>query len=349
MRVITAKSVNDALYQGCFHLSRFGIRNQSRNGPVFVSPMPVATVYQNPDRRVLVCEERDANPFFHLFESLWMLAGHNDVAFPAKFVGTMRQYSDDGEILHGAYGFRWRDWFGYDQLAAIVEMLQRDPSTRRAVLTMWSADNNGSSDLHIAEQGGKDVPCNTHAYFDTIDGRLNMTVLCRSNDVILGAYGANAVHFSILLEYMAAATGIPMGTYRQFSNNFHAYTELYSRIFGGVIGMDALERLGKAAEAADIYEKGVLPTPLIAEGEDPATFLLECGAFCDAVTSGIAFHPTTAFFKHTVAPMYATWLLWKAGDMQDAKHASLQIRADDWRIAAQSWLSIREMRAAGEE
>ena len=44
------------------------------------------------------------------------------------------------------------------------------------------------------------------------NGRLQMTVHCRSNDIIWGTYGANAVHFSILQEYVAARIGVDLGT-----------------------------------------------------------------------------------------------------------------------------------------
>jgi thymidylate synthase len=78
-------------------------------------------------------------------------------------------------------------------------------------------------DAPMANVGGKDIPCNTHAYFWIDSFGLNITVCCRSNDVIWGAYGANAVHFSILQEYIAARLGVSIGRYYQISNDFHIY------------------------------------------------------------------------------------------------------------------------------
>src|SRR5271154_5758040 len=43
------------------------------------------TEYEKPDERVLFSQTRDANPFFHFFESLWILAGREDVEFLAQF------------------------------------------------------------------------------------------------------------------------------------------------------------------------------------------------------------------------------------------------------------------------
>lgn len=354
MRVIVANSVNEALATGLLHLNLFALEEPSRNGPVLVSRVPVMTLYAAPNRRVLINEHRDANPFFHLFESLWMLAGRNDLAFPATFVKDFGKFSDDGKTLWGAYGYRWRHYFGYDQLETIVEELKRDPTTRRAVLSMWdggvfTTGQGINGDLAQAMSGGKDVPCNTHAYFDTIGGKLNMTVCCRSNDIILGAYGANAVHFSVLLEYVAAATGLPMGMYRQFSNNFHAYTELYPAILPGRSYLSTLatsvrlsDPYGRQGHMAMSFDNPVItPMPLVAAGEEAAEFLQDCEWFCDHFTEN---NFQTRFFSFVVCPMYQTWLAWKDGNYEDAKHLALQIRADDWRLAAQSWLSIREQR-----
>lgn len=359
MRIIKANSVNEALFSGAQHMAVFGVPEDSRNGPVIVSPSPVITEYLKPANRVLLCRLRDANPFFHLFEALWMIAGRNDLLFPQTFVNTFGQFSDDGDTLHGAYGYRWRNWFGYDQLELLITTLRGDTKTRRAVLSMWDGtdhttglDVNVGSDLHTAIAGGKDVPCNTHAYFDTLGGKLNMTVCCRSNDMILGAYGANAVHFSVLLEYMAAAVGLPMGVYRQFSNNFHVYTELYDKIISGPNG---LNKLADAAISEDPYgEAGPLrmktydpqrmyPLPLISGEETAQDFHRDCVTFCDVVTEHdeVTEYGTT-FFNHVVYPMYVAWRAWKRGDYDGARHETLHIRADDWRTAAQLWLKIRE-------
>src|SRR5690606_6235064 len=140
--------------------------------------------------------ERDANPFLHFFESLWMLAGRNDVDYMTRLVRRFAAYSDDGKTFNGAYGYRWRKWFGRDQLQQIIGALRSNPQDRRCVLGMWDAGH----DLGLQSA---DLPCNTHIYFRIQDDRLNMTVCNRSNDAIWGAVGANVVHMSFLQEYMA--------------------------------------------------------------------------------------------------------------------------------------------------
>jgi len=138
MKVIEARNVNEAVSLALPYLLEHGIQEQSRNGSVLVAPTPVMTVYHKPCERVLFSATRDANPFFHLMEALWMLAGRNDVTFPVWFNTRFTEYSDDGLTVHGAYGYRWRHWFGFDQLRTLIAELRRNPTSRRAVLSMWA-------------------------------------------------------------------------------------------------------------------------------------------------------------------------------------------------------------------
>lgn len=239
MRVINTRNVHQVLPFALQILASEGVHRDSRNGPVLQYPRPVTTVYHKPLERVLFWPERDANPFFHLYESLWMLAGRNDVAGVKQYAGNMVNYSDDAVTLHGAYGYRWRKHFitppypqsefgnceqSFDQLKFIADKLHKDHHDRRAALQMWDAEG----DL-IAP--GKDVPCNMMATFQVnTEGGLDLTVFCRSNDIVWGAYGANAVHFAFLLEYMSYWTGIPVGRFYQVSVNWHGYVNVLKKV-----------------------------------------------------------------------------------------------------------------------
>lgn len=255
---IQARNVQEAYVLGTRLVLSEGVREETRNGPALVVPHPVMTVYERPMERVLLDPVRDANPFFHLMESIWMLAGRNDVASIGRFLGTLKKYSDDGEIYHGAYGHRWRAHFDrsdptlrmgpLDQLARIVDLLRANPGDRRIVLGMWDPT------WDLGRQGA-DFPCNTQIYFRTrqhsetlgivtpdpasglgrgtlsaVTTYLDMTICNRSNDAVWGAYGANAVHMSVLQEFVAAACGFSMGHMYQLSNNLHGYMDTLDRV-----------------------------------------------------------------------------------------------------------------------
>ena len=254
MKVIEARNPHEALIKGIYELRQFGIPRSSRNGPVLVMPTPVTTIYNFPLERVIFWPQRDANPFFHLYESLWMLAGRNRVEPLVRYAKNMANYADNG-IIHGAYGYRWRYDFGMDQLQLIIKRLQDDPDDRRCVLQIWDAKR----DLN---QNFKDLPCNTIVSFQRdIEGNLDMTVFCRSNDIIWGAYGANAVHFSMLQEYIARSIGCQMGRYYQVSVNWHAYTGVLDKL----IGLTEITNVGLYSIPTPIenpYKAGVIPTPM---------------------------------------------------------------------------------------
>jgi len=332
MKTIVAKNLTDAMAQALPYMAQNGIKEHSRNGEVLVAPAPVMTVYQNPKQHVLFGDARDANPFFHVMEALWMLAGRNDLAFPKMFNSKFGAYSDDGQTLWGAYGWRWKEFFGQDQIEMIIKELDRNPASRRCVLSMWNAmeieqpTQDVASDLFVAANGGKDVPCNTHAYFDTRGGKLNMTVCNRSNDMIWGAYGANAVHFSILQEYIAEKLGYGMGEYRQFSNNFHIYTDIYP--------LTKLSDMLEDARTLDMYAKY----------PDMKTIPLECDQprweehLERFLNTGLVNSNVTGFLKDVAAPLYAAWFERKSGNVDDAITIIREMVYSDWQIAALDWM-----------
>ena len=340
--VIMADDVSHGLAQGIEYLRNYGVRETSRNGPVYVAKGPVLTIYKNPWKRVLFSQTRDANPFFHFMEAMWMLAGRNDLEFPKKFNKRFGEYSDDGVTVPAAYGHRWRNYFGYDQLPLIIDELRKNPDSRRAVLTMWdggAGDYHGQSmmpdypgDLQRLELGSKDIPCNTQAYFDLRGGVLNMTVTCRSNDIIWGAYGANAVHFSFLLEYMAAWLGVPMGVYRQFSNNFHVYPEVY--------GAEKLDKIMYECGQGSVYDADYMVQLGIEAGwPGQENFDASVAHFLN-YPEGAALNDV-AIIREVAIPMYAAWKHHKSGDYLLALQNAALIMSYDWRIACMEWLGRR--------
>lgn len=345
-----AQNVTEALQKGLEHLLRDGITEQSRNGPVIVAPGPVCTEYVAPRNRVLYSATRDANCFFHFFESLWMLNGDNDIEFPCYFASTYGQYSDDGKTMWDAYGHRWRNFFGWDQLNAVVEELKANPASRRCVIAMWNADASDHinpiwtskagvcyhDDFGVATNGGKAVPCNTHAYVDTRGGKLNLTICNRSNDALFGCYGANMVHMSFLAEYLAMRVGVPVGVYRQFSNNLHAYTDVFDRVRMEVIINECYEALEQPLpESGPALEPGFdddlklfMPwARSLIRGEDD-------DLSCDALQ--------TEFFKGVAVPLFDAWY-WRKQKVpvKDQLETLKQCTAPDWRKAAEEWIQRR--------
>lgn len=331
MRVINARNVHNALPEGMYQLYTSGNERTSRNGPVVVMPTPVTTVYKNPKERVLFWHERDANPFFHLMESLWMLGGRADVEWIASFLKQMRKYSDDGVTYNGAYGHRWRSYFGFDQLTVLIRMLKKHPDTRRAVLQIW-----GIKDLVNPES--RDLPCNTQVYFARDGEALNMTVCNRSNDIIWGCYGANAVHFSMLQEVIASGVGCEVGGYWQMSNNFHAYKDVFHKM---------IPLVDKAADVYDgkhpcPYETQIVkPFPVVSIPIDE--WFSDLKMFLE---EGPVLGLREPFFKNVAIPMERAYRIYQGHHGRERYTAAIEVldkhcMASDWSMAGIEWLMRR--------
>lgn len=303
-----AQSIPEAYVEGLWKIRIFGVQEGSRNGPMITIPEPVTLTIYNPTMRVLSDATRNANPFFHVMETVWMFAGRQNPAWLLQFNKRIGQYADEtdfGSVINGAYGYRWLQHWG-PQIPYIIQLLKEEPTTRQAVLTMWDPHQ----DLFMRHW--KDRPCNTHIYFRVVNGALNMTVSNRSNDFIWGMMGANAVHMTYLHEFMARATGIELGLYRVFTNNLHFYLNQYPNT------KDLLETI-----TLDwVYPAATFP--ILSEGEGWERFLLECKMFVDGKFDGI----TNQWLRGVALPMHDIYL----------KKIDQKIVATDWKKCCDEWL-----------
>jgi hypothetical protein len=314
MYVINARNVNDAWPQAKALMAEKGVLRDSRNGPVLEVPAPVATYYSHPTERLLFDPIRDVNPFFHFFEGLWMLAGRADVAWISQFNSRISQYSDDGHSFHGAYGYRWRRHFLFDQLGEIVEMLKKNPDDRRAVLQMWDCEADLGMD-------GKDFPCNTQVYFKIRKNQLHMTVCCRSNDALWGCYGANVVHMSMMQEYMASMIGVAVGPYCQVSDSWHVYTEFWDKYKEIVAYHNPYDELGT-------YEMV----------GNPPVFDMDLLAWMEKPSDS---YPNL-FFQEVATPLLNTWKAYKVKDFPLAFGHLELCHAPDLYAICHAWLARRQ-------
>ena len=244
--LLQVETANEALPLAVDYVLENGYFEASRNGGAHVMPSTLVSDYVSPQFRVLFDPGRDANPFFHLFEAMWMLAGRNDLEFVEAFASNMKNFSVDGKTLQAAYGHRWRQVWG-DQLAAVVRKLVKSPNSRQVVLNIWNPD----TDLEDTPENAKDRACNISVVFtprpnygaerQLLGYTLDMTVYNRSNDLVWGAYGANYVHFGFLHEFVAAAALMRQGVYTQIGANSHLYTqELYGpRLYDALTSREA--------------------------------------------------------------------------------------------------------------
>jgi hypothetical protein len=304
-------------------LRKHGQRRKSRNGVVTMMDEPVILEITFPDERVVFDPVRNANPFFHVMEFVWMMTGGRSIEWLEHFNSRMVEYCDPGTTHnHGAYGHRWLEHFKTDQLEYVIETLKADPDSRRAVMGMW--DPAVDNDFHV------DVPCNTHIYFNmNLHGYLDMTVCNRSNDIVWGMLGANIVHMTYLHELVAFAIGEQMGRYRVMTNNLHLYHNLpnFTELFN----------MGRAKNDPYMQDR-VAAYPLMQPGEHWQDLLWDCRELLGLVGAA---HFKTKWVRDVAHPIYQTYIARQQGDTKGENEWVQKIKATDWKEACIQWISRR--------
>jgi len=337
MYKIETHDINKALESGINLMNLYGVETPSRNDSTLELPEPIMIVYNKPFQRVLINKDRDCNHFFHLMESMWMLAGRNDVTFLNEFNSNMKNYSDNGETFNGAYGHRARYHFYKDQFAGVVKILKADPYSRQAVVQLWDPDDLKKKTL--------DKCCNMSIVFRIrADQRLDMTVYNRSNDMIYGAFGANAVHFSIIHEYIAAHLNIAMGKYYQVSNAFHVYTDVNSKYTGK--GAELWEKLNNNYKASNIYADPAINlvtmlSPEITEIDMDIEYMFRLYDERVQMRHINYYNWRSSYFKKLIIPTIITWFTHKEKGAKEALKIAEAIEAEDWKAGCKQWLIKR--------
>ncbi len=175
----------------------------------------------SPCERIILVPGRNNSVFAAIAESMWVLAGRNDLDYLSAYLPRAPDFSDDGITWRGAYGPRLRDWNGIDQVAEIRSILDADPTSRRAVATIFDPDRDFVQ--------SKDIPCNNWLHFLEREGKLHLNVTARSTDIWWGLSGINLFEWSLLLEVMAYWLGVEVGTLRFFTSSLHLYERHFRR------------------------------------------------------------------------------------------------------------------------
>ena len=118
----------------------------------------------------------------------------------------------DGDV-NSNYGWQWKRNY---QLERVINMLKDNPETRQAAISIYDGKE-------IAEYS-KDTPCTYAVQFTVLDGKLNMSVVMRSNDLWYG-FCNDQYQFSNLQMLVAYEAGYKLGTYYHFAHNLHLYND----------------------------------------------------------------------------------------------------------------------------
>lgn len=168
-----------------------------------------------PRARISRSENR-GKPFSALGELLWYLSGSEKLEFIEPYVSKYREDADNG-ILYGAYGPRLFGMRGkIDQLKNVTDLLNNQPTSRRAVIQIFNAED--------IERTYKEIPCTTTMQFHLRNSALHLSVTMRSNDAYWGL-PHDIFCFTMIQEMMARRLGVELGEYYHYAGTMHVYLE----------------------------------------------------------------------------------------------------------------------------
>lgn len=157
---------------------------------------------------------RGISPSYLFGEMLWYFTGRNSTEFISKFSKFWEKISDDGVTANSAYGYLMKHAFGFDQIEKVIEILKKDPNSRRAKININTPRENVDSTL--------DEPCTMFLHFTIRHEKLNCTAVMRSNDVWFG-FPYDVAFFTELQKYIADKLEVGYGEYTHFVCSLHMY------------------------------------------------------------------------------------------------------------------------------
>lgn len=159
---------------------------------------------------------------YYLGEMIWYGVGSNSTEFISKFGRVWEHLSDDGVTNNSAYGFILKHKHGFNQIDKMVELLRKDPSSRRAVI------NINVPNINVIET--KDEMCTIALQFFVRDGKLEMTTMMRSNDLWTGT-PYDIFYFTEIQKMIAKKLKLNYGTYTHFVTSIHIYNRNIDDIY----------------------------------------------------------------------------------------------------------------------
>ncbi len=156
-------------------------------------------------------------------EVVWMITGAKHLEFLRRFTKIWDDFAEEDGTIEAAYGYRWRTHFGRDQLLGLVEHLRDEPSSRQGVVVMWDPSSDG-----LNSQKKKNVPCPFCWTANIIDNKLNVHLIIRSNDMMLGNPHDTA-GFALLQAILAQKLGVQVGKLTISISHAHIYENHYEQ------------------------------------------------------------------------------------------------------------------------
>ena len=161
-----------------------------------------------------------------IYELLWFIAGDTNIKYLNDHGVTIwDEWADENGDLGPVYGHQWRSWPApdgetIDQLANVVEMIKRNPDSRRLIVSAWNPAEVDKMAL---------PPCHSLFQFYVAGGRLSCQLYQRSADVFLGV-PFNIASYALLTMMVAQSCGLEAGEFVHTLGDAHIYLTHFDQV-----------------------------------------------------------------------------------------------------------------------
>lgn len=155
-----------------------------------------------------------------IHELIWFLAGDTNIRYlKENGVGIWDAWADANGDLGPVYGQQWRSWAKpdggtVDQITWLVNEIQRNPDSRRLIVSAWNPADLDRMAL---------APCHCLFQFYVAEGRLSCQLYQRSADVFLGV-PFNIASYALLTQMLAQVVGLQPGDFVHTLGDAHLYS-----------------------------------------------------------------------------------------------------------------------------
>ena len=152
-------------------------------------------------------------------ELLWFLSGDTNVRYLREHGVTIwDEWADENGELGPVYGAQWRAWLAadgrrIDQISRAIELIRRDPDSRRILVNAWNVGELERMAL---------TPCHALFQFYVAEGRLSCQLYQRSADVFLGV-PFNIASYALLTHMVAQQCDLQPGEFVWTGGDTHLY------------------------------------------------------------------------------------------------------------------------------
>jgi thymidylate synthase len=151
---------------------------------------------------------------------LWFLRGETNIRYLKEHgVRIWDEWADENGDLGPVYGSQWRSWPApdgktIDQISNVVEMIRKNPDSRRLIVSAWNPAEVDSMAL---------PPCHVMFQFYVAEGRLSCQMYQRSADIFLGV-PFNIASYALLTMMVAQVTNLKPGEFIHALGDAHLYS-----------------------------------------------------------------------------------------------------------------------------